>query len=67
MCIMAVEGGQAFRARLCAMGLTPGKSAEVVRVTSGPVVLTVLGSKIVIGRGMAKHVLVQLMDSEDPA
>ena len=49
------------------MGLTPGKSAEVVRVTSGPVVLTVLGSKIVIGRGMAKHVLVQLMDSEDPA
>lgn len=67
VCIMAVEGGQAFRARLCAMGLTPGKSAEVVRVTSGPVVLTVLGSKIVIGRGMAKHVLVQLMDSEDPA
>ncbi len=67
VCIMAVEGGQAFRARLCAMGLTPGKSAEVTRVTRGPVVLTVLGSKIVIGRGMARHVLVRLVDNEDDA
>jgi ferrous iron transport protein A len=67
VCIMAVEGGKAFRARLCAMGLTPGKSAEVTRVTRGPVVLTVLGSKIVIGRGMAKHVLVRLVDNEDDA
>lgn len=57
--VMLVEGGRAVRGRLCAMGLTPGTSAEIVANSGGPLVLAVLGCRVMIGRGMACRVMVR--------
>ncbi len=57
--VIAVEAGHALAVRLCALGLTPGITAEVVSVGAGPVVLNVMGSRIVLGHGMADKVRVK--------
>ena len=57
--VVRVEGGEGLRARLCAMGLTPGTPVEVRCDSGGPVVLDVLGSRLMIGRGMAGKILVR--------
>jgi len=56
-----ITGGQDMRARLCAMGLTPGMSAEVVSTAGGPIVLKVLGSRLMIGHGMAAKIMVRTL------
>ena len=57
--VTRVEGGQGLRGRLCSMGLTPGTPVEVVADGGGPVVLSVLGSRVMIGRGMAAKIMVR--------
>lgn len=58
--VQALDGGQALRARLCALGLTPGMSAQVVTMSAGPVILSVMGSRLVLGHGMAAKVMVRV-------
>ena len=53
-----VDAGKDLRARLCALGLTQGMSAEVLSVGAGPVILSVMGSRLILGHGMADKVLV---------
>ncbi len=57
--VTRVEGGQGLRGRLCAMGLTPGLTVQVACDGGGPVVLEVLGSRVMIGRGMAEKIRVR--------
>jgi Fe2+ transport system protein FeoA len=57
--VTRVEGGQGLRGRLCAMGLVPGTPVEVVCFGGGPVVLSVLGGRVMLGRGMAEKVMVR--------
>ena len=57
--VSEIDGGQELRARLCALGLTPGTPVEVVCVGSGPVIVKVMDSRLMIGRGMAEKVLVR--------
>jgi ferrous iron transport protein A len=59
--VSRVDGGHGLRGRLCAMGLTPGTPVEVVADGGGPVVLSVLGSRVMIGRGMAAKIMVQVV------
>ncbi len=50
-----------FRKRLEDMGLTPGTKVTVVKSAPfhGPIELHVRGSRLAIGRGMAKKILVR--------
>ena len=57
--VSRVDGGHGLRGQLCAMGLTPGMPVEVVADGGGPVVLSVLGSRVMIGRGMAAKIMVR--------
>lgn len=57
--VSRVDGGHGLRGQLCAMGLTPGTPVEVVADGGGPVVLSVLGSRVMIGRGMAAKIMVR--------
>jgi ferrous iron transport protein A len=59
VCVSRVDGGHGLRSRLCAMGLTPGTPVEVVADGGGPMVLSVLGSRVMIGRGMAARIMVR--------
>jgi Fe2+ transport system protein FeoA len=56
--VSRVDGGQGLRSRLCAMGLMPGVPVEVIANGGGPVLLKVLGARMMIGRGMAAQIMV---------
>lgn len=57
--VCAIAAGQELRARLCAMGLMQGMTTEVIAVSNGPVILDVMGSRLVLGHGMASKVQVK--------
>ncbi len=55
-----ITGGRQLRGRLAALGLLPGTELEVVQNSGhGPFVVSVRGSRIVIGRGMASRIEVE--------
>ena len=57
--IKATYGGRNLQARLSAMGLVPGMHIEVISNNQrGPLVVRVMGSRIIIGRGMAQQIMV---------
>ncbi|RLC77223.1 MAG: ferrous iron transport protein A [Chloroflexi bacterium] len=58
--VESLRGGRGFVARLAALGFTPG--AEVIMVQNygyGPVIVSIRGSYIALGRGEAAKVLVK--------
>lgn len=57
--VSRLDGGHGMRGRLCAMGLTPGTPVEVITNGGGPLVLSVLGSRVMIGRRMAARIMVR--------
>ncbi len=57
--IRRVFGGRGPQRRLSAMGLAPGMQIEVItNDRGGPLVVRVLDSRFMIGRGMAHHIQV---------
>lgn len=54
-----VTGGDGLRARLCALGLTPGIPVKVITVGQGPVILNVMGARLMLGHGMAEKIMVK--------
>ena len=55
-----VDAGRGLRARLAAMGLVPGVELEVIRNTfSGPFIIAVKGTRVMLGRGMAHRIIVE--------
>ncbi len=58
--LQTIRGGRELRTRLAALGLLPGTEIEVIQNSGkGPFVVSVRGSRIVIGRGMAAQVEVE--------
>lgn len=56
--IVKIAGGRGACKRLNELGLTPGTKIEMVNnVRNGPVMIKVKGSKLAIGRGLARKVL----------
>ena len=54
--LKSIGGGHQMRGRLAALGLLPGTELEVIQNSGhGPFVVSVRGSRIVIGRGMAQR------------
>jgi len=54
-----IFGGRGLRRRLSDMGLAPGASVIVMQGSfRGPVVVSVKGSRIMLGRGMAQKIMV---------
>jgi len=57
--LAAIEAGRGLRSRLLAMGLVP--NAEITVLSSsgpGPFVVSVKGTKMMLGRGMAHKIIV---------
>jgi len=58
--LRSIGGGRQMRGRLAALGLLPGTELEVIQNSGrGPFVVSVRGSRIVIGRGMAARIEVE--------
>ncbi|NLX13642.1 MAG: ferrous iron transport protein A [Phycisphaerales bacterium] len=56
--VSSVHGGQGVRGQLCAMGLMTGMTVEVVSANGGPMILKVMGGRLMLGQGMAKKIMV---------
>ena len=57
--IVDVIGGHGIKRRLASMGLVRGQEIEVIHNHRGrPLVISVLGSRFMIGRGMAHKIIV---------
>jgi Fe2+ transport system protein FeoA len=57
--LVSINAGRALKSRLSAMGLVPNVQLTVVNNGHpGPVVLSVRGSRLMLGRGMADKVMV---------
>ncbi|MDD4735528.1 MAG: FeoA family protein [Kiritimatiellae bacterium] len=55
--ILAIQAGRHMQGRLAAMGLIPGVQLQVLRNTpNGPFLLSVMGSRLMLGRGMARKI-----------
>jgi len=59
--IMNVHGGHGIRRRLSDMGLVPGAQITVMNGAGagGPLIVGVLETRLMLGRGMAHKILVQ--------
>ncbi|MCK5022654.1 MAG: metal-dependent transcriptional regulator [Candidatus Aenigmarchaeota archaeon] len=60
--MVSVDTGQRAKKRLEDLGLTPGASISVVRSApfGGPIEILIRGSKLAIGRGMARKIYVKV-------
>jgi Fe2+ transport system protein FeoA len=62
--LVSVEGGTHLRAKLLAMGLRRGATVRVVKNGgAGPFVLAMQALRLVLGRGIARHVYVARTDA----
>ena len=57
--VAGLAGGPALRARLAALGLLPGTDVTIIRRQGhGPLVVDVRGSRVALGRAVARHIQV---------
>jgi len=57
--IVAVDAGHGLQGRLAAMGLVPGVQVDVIlNSPRGPFIVAVKGSRIILGQGMARKIIV---------
>ena len=61
--LVSITGGTFLQSRLMSMGLLQGTPVEVVKNRGdGPVIVSVKGSRLVLGRGMAQKILVTCIE-----
>ena len=51
--LVAIHAGQKLTRRLAEMGLTRGVTLEIIQADGGPLLISVRGSRIALGRGIA--------------
>jgi len=60
----SVDAGHGLRSRLASMGLVSGVEFEVLKNTfRGPMLVSIKGSRLMLGRGMADKILVELCEA----
>ncbi len=58
--VVNIVGGRGAMMKLMAMGIVPGKEIEVEGKRGGAMLVSVNGTKFVIGRGLAMKVIVDV-------
>jgi ferrous iron transport protein A len=63
--LVCIEAGRGLNSRLAAMGLLPNVDITVINSgRPGPFVISVKGSRMMLGRGMADKIMVSSCDYE---
>jgi ferrous iron transport protein B len=66
--IRRLEGGRSVLARLAALGFTPGAVLTVLRSSDhGPLLVSLRGSRVALGRKEAGHIVVSISENGIPA
>lgn len=64
--IRRLIGGHSFLSRLASLGFTPGARLDVVQnYGRGPIIVSLRGTRVALGRGEAEKILVGRMNGED--
>lgn len=64
--IRSLNGGHRLNARLAVLGFTPGAPVTVMRNHGiGPMIVSVRGAKIALGRGEARQIMVHPADGNN--
>jgi len=58
--IVAINGGRGCSVRLMSMGMVPGKKIKVAGRRGGAILVSINGTKFVVGRGLAMKVVVDV-------
>lgn len=58
--IVAINGGRGCSVRLMSMGIVPGKKIKVAGRRGGAILVSINGTKFVVGRGLAMKVVVDV-------
>ncbi len=62
--LVEIRGGMTIRRRLADMGLTPGIKFRVIHSGfPGPFIVAVMDSRIILGRGMTRKIMVEEVNS----
>lgn len=57
--LVAIDAGRGLRSRLAAMGLVPNVEIAIISNSHpGPFIVSVKGTRMVLGRGMAHKIMV---------
>lgn len=56
--LIEIRAGRELTHRLTELGLTPGVALSIIQDAGGPLLISVRGSRIAIGRGLAHKLLV---------
>jgi len=65
--IRRLEGGRSILSRLAALGFTPGAVITVLRSSDhGPLLVSLRGSRVALGRGEAAHIFISITRKEKP-
>lgn len=61
--VVDFRGGRGMEARLSQLGFLPGNKIRVIRMApfKGPLLIEVEGREIVLGRGVARNILVEYL------
>ena len=64
--VISLHGGHFLVSRMAAMGFTPGVEVSLIQnAAHGPLIASVRGARVAIGRGEARKILVRLQESND--
>lgn len=63
--VRQITGGRGLLNRLAAMGLMPGMDVRVVRCI-GPMIVEIRANRLILGRGLVGHILVEPVEPTDP-
>jgi len=59
--VQDLRGGYGFRSRLAVLGFTPGVEITMLQnLSHGPIIVNLRDTRIALGRGEAKRILVKL-------
>ena len=64
--LQKIDTGRRIAHRLTELGLTPGVEFSIIQDSGGPLLISVRGSRIAIGRGMANKIQVTPIDEHLP-
>ena len=60
--LVKINAGRRLKHRLTELGLTPGVTLTIIQNNGGPILISVRGSRIAIGREMANKIQVTQLD-----
>lgn len=64
--IYNLRGGHGILSRLAALGFTPGARLQVVQnYGRGPIIVSLRDTRVALGRGEARHILVKRLPEAD--